>query len=133
MADIIQLASGRQFKNIRELQEFCEMQFIALTMSNETIKHLEEKVKHLEELLDATVKTEIIIKSPEQGLVENQIERYCVIGNQRQLTAEEVKSLDVLIKNKLLLSGEATTINGDTKQKKKLTPAELTLIAKKDK
>lgn len=132
MADIIELSSGRQFQSIKDLKTFCEMLVHANTLLQDEIKTVRDKISHLEELLDSTVKTQIIIKSPEQGLIENQIERLTQTGIKRELTTEEVKCLDILIKNKLLLNGEATAINGDSKQKKKLSPAELTIIAKRE-
>jgi hypothetical protein len=130
MADIITLASGKEFRTLKELQKYAETLYLIAETANEKIKELEEKLKHSEDLLLST-QVVAVIKTQEQCIVEKQIDVISGLSMTRQLTNEEVKSLDILIKNKLLLSGQPTTIAGDVKKKKEVSMRELTLIAQK--
>lgn len=130
MGDLITLASGKEFRTLKELQKYADSLYLVAETAKEKIEQLEEKLKHSEDLLLSTQVTSII-KSQEQCMVENQIEKLQETSNARQLTHEEVKTLDILIRNKLLLSGQPTTIAGDAKKKKEITLRELTLIAQK--
>jgi hypothetical protein len=130
--NVISLANGLELRTQKELIAYTNAQYLALHAISEKVKELESKNKHLEELLDAT-NTSPIIKTLDQCIVEEQIERLRTYSLARQLSAEEIKSLDVLIRNRLLLYGQATTIPGEVKKKKDLSPAQLTLIAKKEK
>lgn len=117
-------------KSKQELIQYANAQYAALQASVEMLKKYEAEIAHLKELLSSNVTP--IIKSPELCMVENQIQRLSQFSNQRPLTAEEVKTLDVLIKNKLLLSGEATMIPGEIKKKRDVPEAVLISIAKKE-
>lgn len=130
--NVIQLSNGMEFRTQRELLAYANTQYLAMHSMLEKVKELESKNKHLEEMLDS-VSVQPIIKTIDQCIVEEQIERLREISLARQLSNEEIKSLDVLIRNRLLLSGQATTIPGQEKKKKDLSPAQLTIIAKKEK
>lgn len=130
MGDIITLASGREFKTLKELQKYTDTLFIIADVSQQKIKELEEKLKHVEDLLLSTQVTPII-KTIEQCIVEKQIDELNSLSMKRALNNEEIKSLDVLIKNKLLLSGQVNIIPGEVKKKREFSTKELTLIAQK--
>lgn len=132
MDNVIQLANGLELRTQKELIAYTNAQYVALHAMSEEIKELRDKNRHLVELLDSA-STQPIIKPIDLCIVEEQIEKIRQFSVNRQLTSEEIKSLDVLIRNRLLLSGQATTISGDVKKKKDLSPAQLTLIAKKEK
>lgn len=139
MADIITL--GGTFKNSKELQAYADAQYLALKSANEKIKKLEEEITHLQQMLASTTTlidnpVQKIIKTPELGIIEAQIQILQNRAMQKELTLEEVKVLDLLIKNKKLLNDEPTTIQGEKKKKREYTDAELVerarMIEKKD-
>lgn len=130
MDNLITLASGKEFRTLKELASYANSLYLITEIATEKIKELEQKLRHSEDLLLST-QVIPIIKSQEQCIVEKQIADLSNISMQRLLTTEEIKSLDILIKNKLLLSGQATTIPGDVKKKRDLPIKELTLIAQK--
>jgi len=67
--------------------------------------------------------------SPEQRILDLQIQRLEEVSNARQLTLEETRALDLHIKNKRLLE-DKSTINADyTKVPEGLTEADLLQIA----
>lgn len=140
MSDIIDLAQRFKEKTKTELKEYAEQQYKALVSATSKIKELEDEVAHLKALLVSSVPMLVeddvqkIIKLPEEVVIETQI---AILQNRalqgRELTLEEVKTLDLLIKNKKLLSGEATTIVQDRKPKKSYSEAELVHIASQPK
>lgn len=130
MGEVITLASGKEFRTLKELQKYADSLYLVLEIANEKVKELEEKVKHSEDLLLST-QVVPIIKTQEQCIVDKQIDDLNKLSMNRSLTTEEIKSLDILIKNKLLLSGQATTIPGQVLKRKEMTLKELTFIAQK--
>jgi hypothetical protein len=137
MAEIITLSGT--YRTTKELKEYCDAQYIALQGAVEKIKKLEEEITHLQQILATTTelisspKVEKIIKTPELAICEAQIDILQNRALQKELTLEEVKILDLLIKNKRLLTGEATTIEGEKKKiKNQYSEAELVALAKKD-
>lgn len=140
MGELIELA-GRQFNSMKEVESFVQSAFLAVQASGQKIRKLEEEVKHLQDLLTSTSKlideqedskVESVIKSPAQIICEQQIERISALAIGRTLALEEVKALDLLVKNLMLLKGEATAINGAPRKKKPkvYTDGELVSIAK---
>lgn len=136
MAKLIVL--DKEFKNTKDLVAYCNSQYIALQGATEKIKKLEEEITHLQQLLASTTQllndpnVSKIIKSPELAICEAQLEILQNRALQKELTLEEVKTLDLLVKNKRLLTGESTTIDGSSKKKKynDVSDAELVAIAK---
>jgi DNA-binding transcriptional regulator/RsmH inhibitor MraZ len=116
-AQIITLAGA--FKTQKDLQEYCDSQFVAMRAAIEKIKSLQDEVTHLQQLLASTTplisdeNTTRIIVTPEAALVDAQIQLLQRAAMTRQMSLEEVKTLDLLIKNKRLLSGDPTTIDGE--------------------
>lgn len=118
--DIITLA-GR-FTSHSDLQRYADKQFITLDKASKRIKELEEQVSSLTAALnsvstaiDSTV--EKIIITPEQAICDAQI---AVLRdrslNGMELTLEEIKKLDLLIKNKRLAKEQSTAIEGKARQ-----------------
>lgn len=71
-----------------------------------TVTKLLEEIDRLRELSRPTdPNIERIIQSPEQKIIEEQINSFETISRQRGLTLEEIRGLDLLIKNKKLLEG----------------------------
>lgn len=103
-------------------------------------KALTNEVERLKLLLAATnsalgQENEVlrVILTPEEALIEGQIE---ILQNRAinfELTLEDVKKLDLLIKNKRLVKEQSTTIQGESKKidKKNHSNAELILLAAK--
>lgn len=138
MSNIIKLkTTDKEFNNIQELIDYSSAQYLALESAVKKIKILQEEVQHLQQLLASTTelieedsKVQKIIKAPELCIIEAQIDILQNRALQKELTLEEVKVLDLLIKNKALLSGEPTTVVGQRKKNKsKYSEAELILIA----
>jgi len=137
MSNVIKLTEiGKVFESQKELSNYCTAQYVALEAAAAKIKTLTEEVEHLQKLLATSTKligdSEVtsVIKSPELALVEEQILKMATT-TKNLLTLEEVKILDLLIKNKNLLSGEATTIEARKKPKKEYTEAQLISLASK--
>lgn len=139
MSNIIKLPEiGKEFKTIKELSEYSTAQFYALQGAVEKIQKLQEEISHLQTLLASTTSliednnVSSIIKSPELAIVEAQINLLTNRAIRQELTLEEVKILDLLVKNKRLLSDESTTIEGKTaKPKKEYSEAQLISLAQK--
>lgn len=128
--NIVDFQDELEKKSKKEIITYANTQYAALLASIEKLKQYEQEIEHLKALLDSNVTT--IIKSPELCMVEAQINRLSEFSVIRSLTAEEIKSLDVLVKNKLLLNGQPTTIPGEVKKQKHYPEAVLISIAKKE-
>lgn len=134
MAEIITLAGS--FSDSKALSDYCNAQYLSIQSSVEKIKKLESEITHLQQLLASTTdllpRTDKILKTPELAICEVQISILENRALQKELTLEEVKTFDLLVKNKLLLSGQPTTINGQKKNSKieEYTEAQLVQIAK---
>jgi hypothetical protein len=137
--NIVDLANKFKEKTKNELSQYAEQQYKTIVLANQKIQELQAEVEHLKQLLTSTVSIvqdsgiEKIIKSPELSIIETQIEILQNRALQKELTLEEVKVFDLLIKNKRLLSEEATTIHGEKKIKKNYSEAELVQIASQPK
>ena len=142
MSNVIDLVQVfKTFKNDREKQEFLEAQFNVMLDFQKKIKTLEEENKHLKELLEKNVPSVNlslpIIITPEEFLIDSQIAILEARGRQKsvELTLEEVKKLDLLLKNKKMIKDGKETNNKSSKPTKgKFSTKELALIAssKKD-
>lgn len=127
--NVISFQDELEKKTKKEIIAYADAQYHALQSSIEKIQKYEAEIKHLQELLNSNVQS--VIKSPEQATVEDQINRLAIVGASRVLTAEEVKTLDILIKNKMLLNGQDSIIPAEAKKKRSYPEAVLISIAKK--
>lgn len=92
--------TGKEFKNVLELREYCVSQFNALKSATHHITRLEEEVKHLQKLLGESIPViQKIVKSTEELICEAEIEKLYKQTEIRSLELEEVKILDLLVKN----------------------------------
>lgn len=127
MSDITTLY--KEFKSESEKKAFIHAQCKTISELSEKVKVQESEIIHLKELLLSTSKTSTIIVTPEQALIDEQIKliRERAIG--QELDLEDVKKLDLLLKNQLLIKKtEPETF--DTKFKKLGIPnADLLAIA----
>ncbi len=104
------------------------------------LKQLEEKtseIRHLQDMLMKTVPvigdiTPIIV-SDEEVIAEYQLKALKSAAMMRDLTLDEVKRFDLLVKNKRLAQGNATTIEAQKGLPKNLSKDELIQIASKPK
>lgn len=135
MADIIELFND--FKTNIEKEQFLVKQHVAITQLMHQNKQLQQEIEHLKallaqssSLLPALSPVEKIIMTPEEALIEHQIELIRNRSFDRELTLEDTKKLDLLIKNKRLAKEQSTTIQGEFKKidKKNFSDAELIQI-----
>lgn len=113
-----------------EWQKFSEMQNTIIDKYEKQILFLIEKNKHLEKMLinKNNFVTEI---QPEEIICLQQIKRLEHMSNERQLTLEEVKRLDLLVKN-LKLIREESTIVVNNRNSDKLGENELVAIVRSE-
>lgn len=71
---------------------------------------LRQKVQQLESMLMATKESLSLNVTPEEQICVKQIDSLNRISNERDLTLEEVKKLDFLVKNLKLIRKEANNI-----------------------
>jgi hypothetical protein len=134
VGDIITL-DGRKFKDNNDLLAYTNAQYLSLQVASEKIKKLQEEITHLQQLLAAAVplvgenKVEIYVKPLEQAVVEAQIQILSKRAMEKELTLEEVKVLDLLIKNKKLCE-DGKTLEPKKKKRKEYTDAELVEVAR---
>lgn len=113
---------GGEFKSIKELQEYCDAQYNSIQKILQEKEKMQEEIDHLKNLLTTVLtsdnpnKTITIIKTPAEVICEQQIEKIQETALKRDLTLEEVKKLDLLIKNNRLLKGDSTDILGQSRK-----------------
>lgn len=136
MSDIIQLFN--QFRDDVEKQQFLEKQHALILKLQKDNKNLQIEINHLKNLLTQSVPLLMpevvnVIVTPEEAVIDKQIELLQARGIDRELTLEDTKKLDLLIKNKRLVKEQSTTIQGESKKidKRSVSNAELILIASK--
>lgn len=126
----------QDFKNYVDLKKFAESQHLTITTLQHKLSLLEEENKKLKQLVVDTNKDLFIgenkaIKieiTPEESIIVEQIDHLRSMSSNRALTLEEVKRLDLLIKNLNLIKHQATTIISEPK-KLNVSDAKLVEIA----
>ncbi len=100
-----------------EWKIFADMQRSMMEKYEQQLDFLTQKNKHLENLLlkNSGFATEI---TPEETICVQQISRLETLSNERQLTLEEVKKLDLLVKNLKLVREESTIVVSNKDQAK---------------
>lgn len=118
----------------RELKAYSDRQFKALKVANKLIGELQTKIEHLQELLaDSVPLVRQIQVSNEQAIVEIQIEKLRDDAMMRQLSLDETKRLDILIRSlHAIKAKQADSINARAIPiSEKFSDAQLlTLVAK---
>jgi hypothetical protein len=105
MLDNINTLAG-QFESKEELQKYCDNQFLTIQRLVTQVKRLEEELYDTKSLLTAAVPMENKVQldvAPEQLICEMQIKKLEKVSMERDLTLEETKKLDLLVKNLLLI------------------------------
>jgi hypothetical protein len=123
----------KAFKDEAEKQQFLESQFNVMLNLQQKIKNLEEENLHLKELLVANaphlnLPLPILI-TPEEHLIDAQINILEQRGRLNELTLEETKKLDLLLKNKKIIKDGKPVIEIPKPSKGKLSMKELAVIA----
>lgn len=106
----------KSLKNLKDLRDYALAQYLALEGASNKIKKLEDEVIHLKSLLVSATplvndqKIERIVVSKEQALIEAQIEILHNRALQKELSLDETKKLDLLVKNLRLIKIEQPAI-----------------------
>lgn len=136
MADIFNISEFIKKAQEDELKEYCKKQYAVIEKSYNRVKELEHQVAHLEQLLRDGMPllnpVQSIIITPEQGLLERQVELLSEIGLDKHLSLEETKRLDLLLKNLNIIKGKPHDLPGKPIEIKKLSTSELLKIASDD-
>jgi hypothetical protein len=122
--------------NQEEFQLLCKEQISPLESLEKEVEFLRKENAKLKALLAAqsvsSQKVERIEKSNEELLCESQIKRLKEYAFSRELTLEEVKKMDLLVKNLNLARGKNTSIVGKSKKNKDITDAQLIEVVKNE-
>lgn len=129
-----------KFKDVTELTQQFNLQSRALNTAYDRIKELEEENETLRQQIATTPKNEIVLNEPvssflvptEERLCKNEIEKLEQVAQERSLTFEETKRLDILIKNLYLAREKNKVIEGSATKVKELTDADLLAIAEQE-
>ena len=118
MNDLISISQLREEATLEEWKSFCSAQLITIEECTKKIKELQKKNYSLEVMLMSKFNESMIAKlTPEEEICIIQIERLQKLSNERALVLDEVKRLDLLVKNLKLIREESTIIlnkNSDT-------------------
>lgn len=132
------LAYKAQISKLEEENKNLTKQNIGYSQTvDQLLKQLEEKsnvIKQLETMLMSVTpvigEVSPLIRSTEQIIIDFQIEKFKDAAMLRSLTLDETRQLDLLIKNKRLLDGNATEIPGKAKSLKDEPHTKLLEMAK---
>lgn len=123
MSKVVKLEEiGKDYKEISELKEQCVQLYKAIDTYKAEIDRLKA------ELNSTTIQQVQFIKE-EEAIVLAQIRMMKDRAMLQPLSLEEVKRLDLLIKNLYLIRGEATNIIDQPKKKKQLSNSQLLELA----
>ena len=118
-----------KFRTQKELQEYAHSQFLSLMKANKRIEHLEIENRQLkEEITQISAKESIITKSAEQELCEIELSKLRDNAKQRELTLEETKRMDLLVKNLYLAIGKPNSLK-QAKNKNEVDDEKLIALA----
>lgn len=140
VVDIHQMASSAAEEHLAQSYINLEKKAIGLSQTIDLMtKALAEKdaeIAHLKELLTSTVpiigESSVTLEATDEELIANiQLKKLLEAGRIRDLTLDEIRKFDLLVKNRRLAKGDATDIKGDTKDKKYDKPKLLELASKK--
>lgn len=89
-----------------------EIQAVKLKKENKALRETVTKLlNELDRIRDLDRTPSKLILTPEEELLEMQINNLNAVSRERKLTLEEVKTLDLLIKNKRLIKKQSTSNN----------------------
>lgn len=127
MDDIISLAE--KFKNKAELQKYVEKQTQALIAASNKIQQLEQEVAHLQKLLSTYTDVVKIVAPSEQEICEIQIELIKQRAMNVELSFEDTKKLETLVRTLKIIKEKDKAIEVP-KKNINLPEADLVNIAK---
>lgn len=117
---IVDLADRAELNTLRVKIIQLEKDNVALGQSlDKALNALDKKdaeIKHLQELLHGAVPNVTALTQPisdEEMIALRQLESLKLTAMSRDLTLEELKKYDILVKNKRLAQGNPTTIDAD--------------------
>lgn len=116
--------TDKKFKNKSELQKYAEQQFNSLLIATQTISQLRSTVEELKKELAAYKEKEeeskiiVVPVSDEELICRSQIQKLYGKAINQELTLEETKRLDLLIKNLYLIknNGKTKSLDGESKK-----------------
>jgi len=114
MSDVVDIAAfSKKFKDLAEIQEYAVRQYQALANADKKINELNYEIAHLQKLLADVVtpgSPSTLLPEDERIIADLQLNRLKQTAMTRDLTLEETKRYDLLVKNKFLSKGQATEI-----------------------
>lgn len=118
-----------EFKTKVEKEQFLSKQHETISILLEKNKELTQEIIKLKQLLTTPV-VERVILTPEEALIETQIQFIHERSYTTELTLEEVKKLDLLIKNKKIIKEQQNeiTIQAESKNLDKKDYSNIELI-----
>lgn len=132
MSDITSIAHlHKEFSSLVELQAFAEKQHLTISKLSADLSVAREEISKLKSQLAQAAPlvgqglVETIIVSPEQALLDDQIFMIQQRSYAKELSLEDVKKLDLLIKNKRMIADDKKDLKG---QKSALSNADLLKI-----
>lgn len=139
VVNIHEMANSAAEQHLATSYVTLERKAIALSQTiDQMVKALDERdaeIAHLKQLLNGMVPTigeavKIEI-TDEEFIADVQLLKLKQASQIRELTLDEIRKFDLLVKNKRLAKGDATTINGDNLNKKPDKKELLKLASKK--
>lgn len=130
LIDIKQLRDEFVLKTkTKDLKAFAEQQQVIIEKLMEQTHQLQEKNKHLEKILLSLEKNNMVVSiSPEEMICIEQIEVLRGKSSTRELQLDEVKRLDLLVKNLRLIREQSTQVIESTNHSS-IKEADLVAIA----
>jgi hypothetical protein len=131
---------------LEELQAYCNSQYAAIHRLSRRVNELEIENSHLKTLLEAAASHAPIVLAPssahtpapapvqmersaEQLICEMELEKLKTSALERELSLEEVKRMDLLVKNLYLSKGKNTAILGKSRRVSEANISEAELLA----
>lgn len=127
--DDIKTLSGK-FESSEELQKYCDNQFLIIQKLQSRVKSLEEEIAHFKAVESSQERGLNASELPvEQLICEMQIKKLERAAMDRELTLEETKRLDLLVKNLHLIRDANAKPAEEPKPLEDIPMAQLILIA----
>lgn len=113
MGDILNILElKKQFEEktkAKDLKQFAAAQYTLIEKLMSENKSLKEKNEHLENIVKKQIQDSMRL-SPEEMICLEQIDRLKSKSRDRELTLEEAKKLDILVRNLKLIREESTIV-----------------------
>lgn len=116
----------------QDWKSFADAQNKVIQQYEKEYKALKEKTRQLEQILLSKSSNLIMQISPEEDICIRQIDKLQQKSSERELNLEEVKRLDLLVKNLKLIREESTIVINNKNNGDAITEAELVAIARSE-